>query len=256
MSFLKNVAGFMSKNSPMILTCMAAIGAVSTLALAVKATPRALDHIYDKEDELDRTLTWKEMIQVCWKDYIPTAVSAGATLACIFGARFCSYRQQEALASSYLLAHMTLQEYERVVAERLGEGKARDIREEVRTNVAELIEPRNELRQQDAIYTGHGNSLFYDYVDRRYFYSDIHFLEHTTNKINERLFSGHEPYIDLNEILLDWGLPTIRGGDEFVVTPERPLVIHITPDPERMENGDVRILFDYEVYPKTEALGR
>ena len=253
---LKHLAGFLSKNSPTILTCLAAVGAISTVVLAVKATPRAQDDIFDAEEEKGEDLTPVETVECCWKRYIPTAVSGMMTVACIFGARYCSNVQKEALASGYLLAHATLQEYERVVEERFGKGKAQDVRAEVRTRIAEREEPLENfpIRQQDAIYTGYGNTLFWDCVEKRYFYSDIHFLEHTANKINERLFVGHEPYIDQNEILIDWGLPTKKYGNEMVVTPEYPLTISITPDPQRMDNGDVRILLDYELYPKSEVL--
>ena len=256
---LKDVTGFLTKNSPTILTIVAAIGAVGTVVLAVKATPRAQDHIFDAEEEVGDRLTPKETFQACWKDYIPTAISGGLTLACIFGARYCSYRQQEVLATGYLIAHSTLQEYERVMTERIGENKMKAVREEVKANIAERQSPRDDfstIRKSDAVYTGHGNTLFYDVGDDRYFYSDIQYLEHSTNKINEQLFVGHEPYFDENEIRLEWGLPMKKGGSEWVVTPEHPLLIHIDPDPMRMENGDVRILFDYEMYPKVQVLGR
>lgn len=253
---LKDLTGFLSKNSPTILTCLAAVGAVSTTVLAVKATPRAQDHLYDAEDEKGGCLTPIEKVEACWKDYIPAAISGAATLGCIFGARYCSHKQQEVLASGYILAHTTLKEYERVVSERLGEGKAAEVREEVRTRIADQqAAPANYISdKQQAIYTGHGTSLFYDVPEQQYFYSDIQFLKNSRNELNDRLLAGHEPYIDQNEIRAEWGLPWKKFGTENVITPERLLELNITP--ELMENGEVRLLLDYELYPKSEVLRR
>lgn len=253
---LKDLTGFLSKNSPTILTCLAAIGAVSTVVLAVKATPRAQDHLYDAEDEKGGRLTPSEKVSACWRDYIPTAVSGAATLTCIFGARYCSHKQQEILASGYILAHTTLQEYERVLNDRIGEAKATEIRQEVTSRIADQQAPPSNYisDKQEAIYTGHGTSLFYDVPEQQYFLSDINFLKNSKNEINDRLLSGHEPYIDQNEIRAEWGLPWKKFGTENVVTPEHLLQINITP--ELMENGEVRLLLDYELYPKSEVLRR
>ena len=258
---LKSITGFLSKNSPTILTIMSAVGLVSTVVMAVKATPNAQDALYDAEEEKGKAtdcydLTVSETVKVAGPYYIPAALMGGMTLACIFGAHYCSKKQREVLASSYILAQTTLQEYQRKVVVRIGVNKERDMRNEVRQAVADKqAPPANYISDsKEAILTGHGNSLFYDIPSDTYFRSDIQFLRAQQNELNSRMISGYEPYLDYNDIRSAWGLPWFKLGSEMIVTPERQLSLHF--DPEMMENGEVRINLDYELYPKSEVLNR
>lgn len=116
------VGDWLKKNASTILTCFGAGGVVATVALAIKATPKALDKIQcaqiDKGEEilhklregaLEKSdtgyilpkLTAIETLQVCWKEYLPTVAVGTGSLICIFGANVLSRRQQASLASAY-----------------------------------------------------------------------------------------------------------------------------------------------------------
>lgn len=258
---MKSITGFLSKNSPTILTIMGAVGLVTTVAMAIKATPKAEDILYDAElekgDGEERIpLTKTEVIKETWKVYLPTALMGTASIACIFGAQYCGKRQREVLASSYILAQTTLQEYQRRVVERIGENKEKEIQSEVRTAIAHYQAPvaNFTVESKEAYDTGHGKSLFYDIPSDTYFRSELNFLKKTMNDLNSKMIGGSEPYLDYNDIRSAWGLPWYKLGSEMIVTPERQLELHF--DPELMENGDVRINVDYELYPKSEMLRR
>ena len=82
--------------------------------------------------------------------------------------------------------------------------------------------------------------------------SDINFLKAQVNELNYEVRS--EMYFDWNEILYRWGLPMRKYGSELIFDVDHPLEIRLTP--EMMENGQVRILLDYELQPKCTYGGR
>lgn len=83
---LKSTGQIMKKHSPEILTGIGVAGMVATTIMAVKATPKAILLINEKEVELRaEKLTKKEVVQTVWKCYIPAAVTGVASIACIIG---------------------------------------------------------------------------------------------------------------------------------------------------------------------------
>lgn len=234
----------LSKNSPTILTGVSIFGVLSTIYMASQDTIKAQE-IIKKMHPRNR----KEEILTTWKCYIPTAVTAASTVACILGSHYCSTRQKEALASAYLLSQTTLQEYQKKVIERIGVNKERGIHEEVVKEISDRQAPVVAYAQgvADVIDTGHGNTLFYDVPGDRYFKSDINYLKTQVNDLNREVMS--EMYFDWNELSYRWGLPFKKYGNEMIFDVERPLEVRYVP--ELMDNGQVRILVDYELYPKS-----
>ena len=246
---LKQVKLFLKNNSPIILSCMGIAGTISTVCTAHQDTLKAE---YIKKQTRPRNL--KEEIQDTWKCYIPTAISVTGTIGCIVGSHYCSSRQREALVSAYLVSQTTLQKYQEKVIERIGKNKARNLREEVDHEVAEMKAPAAHFLSQmtDAIDTGHGKTLFYDVPGERYFYSDVNFMDHQKNLMNTEVRT--EMYYDWNEINYRWGLPFKKFGDQMIFTVEHPLEVRYTP--EMMDNGQVRILVNYDLIPLSEYLDK
>ena len=106
-----NIGGWIKRNSSTILTCLGAGGFVTTVALAIKAAPKAHNKIVDakidkahgmKRADLELPkLTVLEIIMACGKEYIPTVAVGAASLVCIFGANVLSRRQQASMAAAY-----------------------------------------------------------------------------------------------------------------------------------------------------------
>ena len=240
---LKQIKMFLSKNSPAILAGLGVFGTISTVYTAHQDTIKA-EHV--KKHTKPRT--FKEEICDTWKCYIPTAISATGTIGCIVGSHYCSSRQREALASAYLVSQTTLQKYQEKVIERIGKNKARDLREEVDREIAETKAPAAAFQSMltDAIDTGHGKTLFYDVPGERYFYSDMNFMDKKVNELNKEVRTEME--FDWNELNYRWGLPFKKYGSELIFDVDRPLEVRYVP--EIMDNGQVRILVDYELYPK------
>ena len=238
---LSSLKAFLGKNSPTIFTCVSIAGVFSTVWTCHQDTIK---------DENSKDDSWKTR----WKHYIPTAISATTTIGCIAGSHYCSVRQKEALASAYILSQTTLQKYQEKVIERIGKNKERDLREEVVREVAEQKAPQLLYCQgvEDVIETGHGNTLFYDIPGERYFKSDINYLKTQMNDMNADVMT--EMYYDWNEINYRWGLPYKKFGKEHVFTSYH--LFKPTFVPEMMENGQVRILVDYDLIPFSEYESR
>lgn len=240
---LKSIKMFLSKNSPLILTTLSVAGVCSTVITSSQDTIKA-KNIIDKS----RPKNKKELIKSTWKCYIPTAISTTSTIACILGSHHCSSKQKNAIASAYALSQVTLQKYQEKVIERIGKNKARDIREEVDKEVANIKSPVSIFQSQltDAIDTGHGKTLFYDIPGELYFYSDMNYMDKQVNDLNREVRT--EMYFDWNELRYRWGLPYKKYGSELIFDVDRPLEVRY--EPELMDNGQVRILVNYDLYPK------
>ena len=117
-----NIGGWIKRNSSTILTCLGAGGFVSTVVLAIKATPKAMDKIQDaaiakgedilagrREGTVKKCtggfempkLTVLETVMACGKEYLPTVAVGAASLVCIFGSNVLSRRQQASMAAAY-----------------------------------------------------------------------------------------------------------------------------------------------------------
>ena len=72
------------------------------------------------------------------------------------------------------------------------------------------------------------------------------------NKMNSEVRT--EMYYDWNEINYRWGLPFKKFGSQMIFTVDHPF--EPTYKPEMMENGQVRILVNYDLIPLAEYLER
>ena len=120
------------KHSPEILTVMGIGGMVTSVIFAVKATPKAMRLIEEKkqEEEVDE-LSKKEVVNTCWKCYIPTAAIALTSAGCIIFANSIHTKRHAALAAAYEVTRGALIDYRSKVKDTIGEAKEKKIREEV-----------------------------------------------------------------------------------------------------------------------------
>lgn len=221
---LNTTKHFMKKRSPEILTGIGIAGMISTVVLAVKATPKAMELISeaervkintqvnagkDWEDEVVINLTPIETVKVAWKPYIPAAITGIASIACIIGANSVHVRRNAALATAYQLSTTALADYREKVVETIGEKKESNIRDKVAKKKIE----ENPSNNATIIMTGKGNTLVYDSHSDRYFRSDIDKIRNAVLDLNERMVNGNEMYISLNDFYDEIGLKHTEVGD-------------------------------------------
>ena len=206
----KNMQHTLGKYSPQILTGIGVAGMITTVVLAVKATPKALKLIEDKKEELDAgKLTVVDTVKTAWKPYIPAAVTGVLSTVCIIGGNAVGTRRTAALAAAYKISETALHEYKDAIVETVGEEKAKEVKEKVAQNKLD----KNPVVEKQIIVTNKGTFLCYDSLSGRYFQSDIETIRKAQNDINDYLFS--EDYASLNMFYDFLGLEHTRLGAEL-----------------------------------------
>lgn len=222
-----NVVNWIKRNSSTILTCLGAGGFVSTVVLAIKATPKAMNKIQtaridkavDIQDgriinHIDRSksgwqqlpeLTVLETVMACGKEYIPTVAVGAASLVCIFGSNVLSRRQQASMAAAYTALASAFEGY----------------RDKVRTicgpDTDEMIVRAMEQEKQDA----EDDRPPWDEIQT--FYLECNgctpkFFERTMEQVMRAEYEANRLFIlkgslTLNEFLQILNLPTVEVGD-------------------------------------------
>ena len=247
----KEFKSLASKHSPELLTGIGIAGMITTTVLAVKATPKALQLIEDKKEELDlhptEKLTAIETVQATWKCYIPAVVTGVAASACLIGANSVNARRNAALATAYNLSTTALVEYKDKVVETIGEKKEQAIRD----RVSEDRLKKEPLNQSTVIMTGAGETRFYDDISKRRFMSDIEKVRRIVNDLNARMLDG-EDHVSLNDFYYELGLEGIGFGDDLgwnVSKNGRGGMIKIDFSAHLDDDGKPSIVLEYVVEP-------
>ena len=128
---LKSLQKTMRKHSPAILTGIGIAGMAAAAVMAVRATPKALRMVDDREIEDGKRLTTSEIVKTTWKCYIPAAVTGVCSAACIIGASSISARRNAALVTAYTISETALKEYKDKAVEVVGPKKEQAIRDAV-----------------------------------------------------------------------------------------------------------------------------
>lgn len=247
-ALFKDIRVAISKHSPEILTGLGIAGMVTTTVLAVKATPKALDLIEDRKEELDLHPSEKlhpvEVVKASWKCYIPAAITGVSSVACLIGASSVNARRNAALATAYNLSTTALAEYKEKVIETIGEKKEQVVRDKV----AEEQLKKEPVNQSAIIVSGKGNTRCFDTITKQRFTSDIETIRRIVNDLNERMING-EDYISLNEFYYELGIDGTSIGDELGWNITRGK-IKVDFNAQLDSDGVPCIVIDYVVAPE------
>lgn len=191
---------FVTKNAPAILTGFAVVGTITTAVLAAHATVKSQNDIYDRDEEdgFLETATKKDIIKMCWPNYIPAIITGTATIGCIVGSQHINHRRQIALAAAYELADTALSEYKAKVVEQIGKNKEAKIQAAVDKDRIEKDPPKEEL----VLMMGDDEIIFRDHVTGQYFRSTIDRVKNAARKINDAMCND---YTDVNSLLYEAG---------------------------------------------------
>jgi hypothetical protein len=210
--FFKNAQLTLTKHSPEILIGLGIAGMWTATGLAVAATPKALRLIEEaKESEGVDKLPPIGVVKTTWKCYIPAAITATVSTACLIGASTKYVKRNAALAAAYKLSETALIEYRDKVVETIGEKKEKAVRDEIDKDRVE----KNPVSKNEVIITEKGNTLCYDHLSGRYFNSDIEQIRRAANNLNREMTIGVGMYVSLNEFYDEIGLDHIPLGDEL-----------------------------------------
>lgn len=201
------------KVAPILLSIVGAVGVLATAALAIKATPKAMDILKEKEEKL----ATQEVIKATWKCYIPTAVSAVVTIGCIAGAGILSERQITAITGAYGVIQNTYKNYISEVKKMFGEQTHKDILKSIATEratqeniTAETLFRITGLSFEDAKEEEY---LFYDQFGDRYFTSTISSVLQAEYHLNRNFCIGG--CVTLNDFYELLGIEKTAEGDNL-----------------------------------------
>jgi hypothetical protein len=214
---LSNIATRLSKlvtdNSPVILTGVGVAGMVTTAYLTGKATFKAAEIISDAQVAMDvagegQELDIREKIELVWRVYVPAAGTAAITATAIICANRIGTRRAAAMAAAYALSEKALVEYKDKVVQKIGENKAREIRDEL----AQDRVTANPASTREIVITSGGDVLCYEAFTGRYFKSDMESLKKAQNDLNYRVLNDY--YASLTDFYNLVGLSPTTYSDE------------------------------------------
>jgi hypothetical protein len=207
MSGIRSIGDTFLRHSPILLSCLGAAGVIATSVLAVRATPKAIELIkadsWKKHDGDPNASTTVEMIEACWECYIPAAVAGIATVVCIFGANALGKRQQESIASAYILLERCWKEYKDKAKEIVGKDTDAKIQESI----------INDKYEESDISPLFGKQLFYEKHYDGFFESTKEEVLNAEHELNRIFVSrGH---VSLNEFYKLLNLRKNKIGDSL-----------------------------------------
>lgn len=222
------VSNWIRKNASTILTFLGAGGAITTVVLAVKATPKAIYKIQnaeiDKGEEILNAdlegkvkknhysinewpkLSVAETVKVCWKDYIPTLAVGTASLACIFGANVLNRKQQESMAAAYAALASAFEGYRDKVNVICGPGTEKAIEKAIEQEKSDIENDRPPWNETQTFYLSYGGKP-------EFFERTMEQVLKAEYELNRRFVLSGE--VHLNDFLDILGLDHVEGGDEI-----------------------------------------
>lgn len=234
----------LTKHSPEILIGLGVAGLLGTTVLSVRETPKVLKLLENKKNELDvEKLSIKDTVKTVWKNYIPCAVLAVTSVACIVGASNISARRNAALAAAYAIGNKAFSDYKEEVINLLGEEKEKEIKE----RVADKLLKENPVTSKEVIITDNNEHLCYDEITGRYFKSSQNKIKEAQNVINDRL--RDEMWVSLNDLYYELCLPNVRVGDDLGWNVDDGY-LDIILSSRIAEDGTPCLTLDYSIGPR------
>lgn len=209
----KDAKRTLSKHSPEILIGIGITGMITTTVLAVKATPKALCLMEEKKDELQvETLAPIDVVKATWKCYIPAAVTGAVSVACLIGSTSVHAKRNAALATAYKLSESAFSEYRDKALDVVGEKKERAIRDKISEDQVK----NNPISSTEVLVTGKGQTLCFDPLSSRYFYSSLEKINRACNKLNHEInINPFDSGVTVNDFYDEIGLPGTMTGEEL-----------------------------------------
>lgn len=202
---------FTKQYGPQILTGVGIAGMLATTVLAVKATPKAMELIREKEEELKvEELTKTEVIKTTWQCYIPTVFSFGFSTVCFLRANQVLTKRGTMIAAACKLSEEAFKEYREAVVETIGETKEKEIRDKA---AEKKLKKTPKESSSEVFVCGTGNVLCFDSISSRYFYSSVNDIKRVENTINKLIID--DMYASLSELYEELGLKRTSISDEL-----------------------------------------
>lgn len=187
--------------SPTFLSIAATAGVIITTISAIKATPKALRMMQEKEEKPDMI----DILEVTVKCYGPTVILGAGTIACILGANVLNKKTQANLASAYALVDKSFKEYRNKLIELYGDDADKNIRETIAREHCEYHQIEIEEPDRKITFYEPYSKTFITRYEREIMDAEYH--------INRNFVL--RGFMCVNEYLSFLGISEIPGGDDI-----------------------------------------
>lgn len=247
--YLYLLAEEFEKHSPEILTGFGIAGMFTAVIFSVKATPKAIEAINKKKEELQKEkLSFGETIKATWKYYVPTAATLAVSTACVIGSDVKCRKHGAAIAAAYAISETDFSEYKDKVKETLGENKEKDIQAAIDHDRIVADPPQS----TKIIYTGKGDRLFQ--IDGQYFESSLDYIQKSELELCRMMRADqdfNDGFISKNDVHQILGVECTDDTDDDIGWTLDSGYIGFTYDPILLPNGDVCTVVHYKERPNT-----
>lgn len=248
---LRQASNVIQKNSPVILTTLAVSGVVTTVIMAVRATPNASAKIdiaenehYEATDGEESDISFKEKVKLCWKDYAPATVMGVITISCIVAANTVNARRQAAVSTAYILTESAFDKYKKKIIENFGERK----HEKVQDDIVEERLATKAPEPGQIVLNNTNEHLCFDCWSGRYFKSSMEDLRRIENDLNRDLLDNL--WVSLNDVYYKLDLEPVKVGEDLGWSIDGPSRIDFRYSTCLSANGEPTITIDFAVEPK------
>lgn len=190
---------FLKKQAPSLLTYAAIAGMITTVALAIKATPKTV-RLCEEVRQTKEEPSASDYVKKTWTCYIPMLVSGSVTIACILEANVINKHRQAALTSAYILIDQSYKDYKKKVKEVIG------VTEEHRVQEAIV---KDKYKNTEGL-TGEKLVFYMDYQER-FFERTMLEVRDAEYELNRRFASDGE--VRLNDFFELLDLPKNKAGE-------------------------------------------
>lgn len=254
------------KKSPEILTGLGIAGMITTVVLAVKATPKALDLIDEEVEKQNRKLSQEaydsgystakqinklkpvETVKVAWKPYIPALLLGGASVGCLIGANTVSARRHAALYSAYELSKTAYNELNEKVTEVVGEKKVTEIKQKLAEDKVNKVSPEGTIeKKSNVVIAGDGDTWFIDAMSNQPFLSSKNKLDAAANELNRKMRS--DMYVSLSQFYDEVGIEHTGTSDYIGWRIDKEYIDVVTSD-AIVKDGKVYVVMDFLSRPE------
>lgn len=254
------------KKSPEILTGLGIAGMITTVVLAVKATPKALDLIDEEVEKQNSKLSQEaydsgystakqinklkpvETVKVAWKPYIPALLLGGASVGCLIGANTVSARRHAALYSAYELSKTAYNELNEKVTEVVGEKKVTEIKQKLAEDKVNKVSPEGTIeKKSNVVIAGDGDTWFIDAMSNQPFLSSKNKLDAAANELNRKMRS--DMYVSLSQFYDEIGVEHTGTSDYIGWRIDKDYIDVVTSD-AIVKDGKVYVVMDFLSRPE------
>ena len=244
----KTAKVFLGKNSPTIMTGIGIAGFCTAVILAAKMSPKARVDICEAEtaaEDEGKTLEKKEKAVIYIKRYWPVVTTVAASATCIICGQVVQARRTAAATAAYLLAQDSLQTFTKKATEKFGEQSITRIKEGIdKDRLAKA--PRDTAKMISSANSG--DTLCFDELAGRYFYSSAEKIRKAEADLNKRLIMDN--FVPLNAFYDELDLPHIRFGEDLGWDVSLEGCVNVDFSAQLFDNAEPCLVISADIYPR------